>query len=211
MGRIQGDVALPQPVTLNRTILQLALPAVVENLLQTLVFFADTVMVGWLRDPAALAAVGLGSSLFYLLMTLFSALAVSATAMVARAWGAGNRQRAVDVGGQALMITFVFSALGLAVIYPYAADYIRIMGGAPDVVSLGRRYTEIILYSSLLNYPMMVANGIMRGAGDTRTPMWNTLIMNVWNVMVSFVLIFGIAGLPALGIEGAAWGTSSAR
>jgi putative MATE family efflux protein len=58
---------------------------------------------------------------------------------------------------------------------------------------------------------MMVANGIMRGAGDTRTPMWNTLIMNVWNVVVSFVLIFGVAGLPALGIEGAAWGTSTAR
>ena len=211
MGQIQGNVALPQPVTLNRTILQLAMPAVVENLLQTLVFFADTVMVGWLRDPAALAAVGLGSSLFYLLMTLFSALAVSATALVARAWGAGNRQRAVDVGGQALMLTFVFSALGLALIYPFAADYIRIMGGAPDVVALGRRYTEIILLSSLLNYPMMVANGIMRGAGDTRTPMWNTLIMNVWNVVVSFVLIFGVAGLPALGIDGAAWGTSTAR
>ncbi len=213
MGPIKGVVALPQPVnrSLNRTILQLAMPAVVENLLQTLVFFADTVMVGWLREPAALAAVGLGSTLFYLLMTLFSALAVSAAALVARAWGANNRERAEQVGGQALLLTFLFSAIGLAAIYPFASGYIRLMGGEPEVVALGTRYTQIILLSSLFNYPMMVANGIMRGAGDTRTPMWNTLIMNVWNVIVSFVLIFGMAGFPALGIEGAAWGTSTAR
>jgi putative MATE family efflux protein len=211
VGQIQGDVALPQPVTLNRTILQLAMPAVVENLLQTLVFFADTVMVGWLRDPAALAAVGLGGTLFYLLMTLFGAVAVSATALVARAWGAGNRERAGQVGGQAIMLTLILAGLGVVLLYPFAEGYMRLMGGEPDVVALGSRYARIILLSSIFNYPMMVANGIMRGAGDTRTPMWNTLVMNLWNIVVSFVLIFGVAGLPALGIDGAAWGTTTAR
>jgi putative MATE family efflux protein len=209
----EGNVALLEGEgrSLNRTILQLALPAVVENLLQTVVFFADTVMVGWLKDPAALAAVGLGSTLFYLLMTLFGALAVSATALVARAWGAGNRERATQVGGQAIMLTLLLSGLGLALLYPFATQYMQLMGAEADVVALGSRYARIVLLSSILNYPMMVANGIMRGAGDTRTPMWNTLVMNIWNLIVSFVLIFGVAGLPALGVDGAAWGTSTAR
>jgi putative MATE family efflux protein len=200
-----------EKMSLNRTILRLALPAVIENLLQTAVFFADTVMVGWLRDPAALAAVGLGGTLFYLLMTLFGAVAVSATAMVARAWGAGNQPRAVLVGSQALLLTLAFSGLAAALLYPLAADYMRLMGGEPDVVALGSRYAQIILLSSLFNYPMIVANGVMRGAGDTRTPMWNTLVMNVCNVVLSYLLIFGALGMPALGVEGAAWGTTVAR
>jgi putative MATE family efflux protein len=211
--QFEGNVALidPKDRSLNRTILQLALPAVVENLLQTLVFFADTVMVGWLRNPAALAAVGLGGTLFYLLMTLFGAVAVSATALVARAWGAGNRERAAQVGGQAIMLTLILAGVGTALLYPFATGYVRLMGGEPEVVELGSRYARIILLSSLFNYPMMVANGIMRGAGDTRTPMWNTLMMNICNIIVSYLLIFGVAGLPALGIDGAAWGTTAAR
>jgi Na+-driven multidrug efflux pump len=95
--RLPDAPALAAPaLSLNRAILTLALPAVVENLLQTVVFFSDTVMIGWIRDPAALAAVGLAGTLFYLLMTLFGALAVSATALVARAWGAGDKERELN-------------------------------------------------------------------------------------------------------------------
>ena len=95
--RLPDAPALAAPaLSLNRAILTLALPAVVENLLQTVVFFSYTVLIGWIRDPAALAAVGLAGTLFYLLMTLFGALAVSATALVARAWGAGDKERELN-------------------------------------------------------------------------------------------------------------------
>jgi len=197
--------------SLNRTILTLALPAVAENLLQTAVFFADTVMIGWIRDPAALAAVGLAGTLFYLLMTLFGALGVSATALVARAWGAGDRTRAQTVAAQALLVCAVFSLVGTLLLLPTAPGYLRAMGGDVDVTRLGTQYIRIVLWSSIFNFPMMVANGVMRGAGDTRTPMWNTLVMNSWNIVVSYVLIFGALGFPAMGLMGAALGTTTAR
>ncbi|RME61977.1 MAG: MATE family efflux transporter [Caldilineae bacterium] len=197
--------------SLNRTILVLALPAVVENLLQTVVFFTDTVMIGWIRDPAALAASGLAGTLFYLLLTLFGSLAVSSTALVARAWGAGNERRARTVAGQAILLSVAFSALATLLLIPAAPAYLRAMGGAPDVVAQGTPYIRIIVAASIFSFPMQVANGIMRGAGDTRTPMWNTLMMNSWNIVVSYIFIFGVGGAPALGLTGAGIGTASAR
>lgn len=213
-----GHTALPDApalitptFSLNRAILTLAVPAVVENLLQTAVFFSDTVMIGWIRDPAALAAVGLAGTLFYLLMTLFGALAVSATALVARAWGAGDRPRAQVVAAQALTFCAVLALIGTVLLLPLAPSYLRAMGGDEDVTRLGTQYIRIVLWSSVFNFPMMIANGAMRGAGDTRTPMWNTLIMNSWNIVVSYVLIFGAFGFPAMGLVGAALGTTTAR
>ncbi len=210
--RLPDAPALLGPtVSLNRAILTLALPAVVENLLQTVVFFSDTVMIGWIRDPAALAAVGLAGTLFYLLMTLFGALAVSATALVARAWGAEDRPRAQTVAAQSLILCGVLSVAGTLLLLPLAPDYLRAMGGDEEVVRQGTLYIRIVLWSSVFNFPMMVANGAMRGAGDTRTPMWNTLVMNSWNIVVSYVLTFGAFGFPAMGLAGAAIGTTTAR
>lgn len=197
--------------SLNRTILRLAMPAVVENLLQTVVFFADTLMIGWLRDPTALAAVGLAGTLFYLLTTLFNALAVSGAALVARAWGARRPHQAQEFAGQALMLSGLASLITMGIFIPLAPTYLRWMGAEPAVVAAGSRYIRIILAASLLSWPMQVANGIMRGAGDTRTPMWNTLAMNTWNIVANGLLIFGLLGLPALGLDGAAWGSMSAR
>jgi putative MATE family efflux protein len=198
-------------VSLDRTIFQLALPAVVENLLQTAVFFSDTVMIGWLKDPAALAAVGLAGTLMYLLTTLISALAVSATALVAQAWGARRTQDAGQVGAQAILLSLVFSVLVTVLLIPFIPTYLRLMGGEPAVIQKGTGYLRIVLAASVFSFPMMVANGVMRGAGDTRTPMWNTLAMNTWNIITSYVLIFGVGPFPSLALNGAAWGTATAR
>ncbi len=211
-GAFTDSAAAPEARTsLNRTILRLAMPAVVENLLQTVVFFADTLMIGWLRDPTALAAAGLAGTLLYLLHTLFNALAVSGAALVAQAWGARRPERAREFGGQALLLSGLLSLATMAVFLPLAPTYLRWMGAEPDVVAAGSRYIRIILAASLLGWPMQVANGIMRGAGDTRTPMWNTLAMNAWNIAANGVLIFGLGGFPALGLDGAAWGSMTAR
>jgi putative MATE family efflux protein len=85
------------------------------------------------------------------------------------------------------------------------------MGASSRATALGTQYIRIILLTSLLGFPMVVLNGIMRGSGDTRTPMLITLVMNVWNVIAASALTFGLGPLPAMGLTGAAWGTASAR
>ena len=115
------------------------------------------------------------------------------------------------MAAQSLLLCGVLSVVGTLLLLPLAPDYLRLMGGDADVVRQGTQFIRIVLWSSVFNFPMMVANGVMRGAGDTRTPMWNTLAMNSWNIVVSYVLIFGAFGFPAMGLVGAAIGTTTAR
>ncbi|MEY4234188.1 MAG: hypothetical protein RL635_1155, partial [Chloroflexota bacterium] len=72
----------PEEDHTTRTVLQLALPVMLENLLRTAVYFSDTLMIGWLRDPAALAAVGISSALLLLVTSIFAALDVGTAALV---------------------------------------------------------------------------------------------------------------------------------
>lgn len=200
-----------RPERLTHTIVRLAAPAVVENLLVMAVFLADTLLIGWLRDDVALAAIGLGSTLMFVANGLFEALAVSGVALVARACGERDWDRAARAGGQALLLAGWVSLATMGLFFAFTPVLFRWMGAEAAVVEQGSRYIRILMTTALLSFPMMVANGTMRGAGDTRTPMWITLVMNVWNVLAAGVLIFGLGPFPALGLAGAGWATASAR
>jgi len=200
-----------RPEKLTRTVVTLATPAVVENLLVTAVFFVDTLLIGWLHDDTALAAVGLGSTVMFAANGLFEALAVSATALVARSCGEGDFQQAGRVAGQSLGLSLLLSAGLMALLMPLAGGFLSLLGAEPAVVQAGGLYLRLILSTSFLSFPLMVANGILRGAGDTRTPMWLTLAMNVWNVAAAVILVFGLGPIPALGLAGAGIATASAR
>ncbi len=194
-----------------RAVARLALPAIGENLLTTMVFIVDTLLIGWLRDPAALAAVSLGGMFLNIANQLFAGIAVAATTLVAHAWGAGERERARRIAAQAIVVGVLFAVLAILVLWPAAGPLLSLMGASERATSLGIQYVRIILVTSLLGFPMIVLNGILRGSGDTQTPMTVTLIMNVWNVLAAGALTFGVGPLPPLGLAGAAWGTASAR
>ena len=196
---------------LTRNVWKLAGPAVVENLLYTAVWFADTILIGWLRDPASLAAVSMGAMFVFIAESLFAALTISAVAMVARAWGAKNYELGKRIAGQAVALAVLAAAIVTALMWPNAVNLMNLMGLEPDVVDLGSRYMRIVLLTSFLGFPMSVLNGIMRATGDTKTPMYITAVMNVWNVAADYVLIFGLGPVPSLGVEGAAMATASAR
>jgi putative MATE family efflux protein len=196
---------------LTHTIVDLALPAVVENLLVTMVFLADTLLIGWLGDPAALAAVSLGGLLIFVLNSFFTALSLGIIPLVARAWGAQDYRRAERVGGQAISLSLLVALGAVALAWPLTEPYFVLMGAEAEVVRLGTVYLHWILTTSVLGLPILALNGVMRAAGDTRTPMWITGIMNVWNVIAAYALIFGPGPVPALGLAGAGMATASAR
>ncbi len=196
---------------LNRTILHLAWPAVAENLLATAVFSVDLILVGWLHDNNALAAVGLGRTVMFVVNGFFDALAISAIALVARAWGEDDRPAAQRFGAQALTVGLLMALAVMLLLMPTVEPFLALLGATPTVSHMGGAYLRAILTSSLLGFPMIVANGIMRGTGDTRTPMWLTLIMNGFNIVLAYVLIFGLGPVQGMGMIGAGWATASAR
>ncbi len=196
---------------LTRNIIKLSGPAVVENLLYTAVWFADTFLIGWLHHPASLAAVSLGGMFVFIAESIFSALTVSTVALVARAWGAKKYDLAKRVAGQGIALAMLCAGAVTALMWPNAEGLMRLMGVEPEVVRLGSLYMRIVLLSSFFGFPLSVVNGIMRAAGDTKTPMYVTAAMNAWNVLAAYCLIFGVGPFPALGVAGAATATMSAR
>ncbi len=198
------------PVSLNRQLFRLAWPSLVENLLQTLLVVVDLIFVGKL-GAEAIAGVGLGGQFSFLLQVLFMGLAVGNTALVARAIGAGDPREAERVAKQSLVITGLLSVVIALVGGFYADAIVRVMGATESVTAMGGGFLRIIAVFSVVIGVMIVGGGTLRGAGDTRTPMLITGLINVINVVLAYLLIFGNFGFPRLGALGSAAATTLAR
>ena len=187
-----------------RRVLGLALPVVADNLLQTLMGIVDTVLVARL-GAAQLAGVGTALQQVFFLFSILSAIAVGASVLIAQAVGAGDGQRAALLAKQSLAgaaaLAVPVSVLGFVL----AGPAIGIFGVTAVVARYGTLYTQITMSTSLVMTVSFVAGSLLRGAGDTRTPMLVTLLSNVINAVAAYALIFGHLGLPALGVAGSAW------
>jgi len=176
-----------------------------------MVFLADTLLIGWLKDPGALAAVSLGGLFLNIANQLFNAISITVTSLVAHAWGARDYDRARRVAAQSVLLSVLFAIVTSALLWPASEGLLRWMGTSERATALGSTYMRIILLTSFMGFPAIVLNGVLRGSGDTRTPLAITLVMNVLHVMVAAALVFGLGTIPALGLSGAAIATSLAR
>jgi len=213
----------PRPSTLldesvlNRNIVRLAVPAVLENLLSTAVFFVDTLLVGWLNDPTALAAVGLSGTFLFISMGVVMALGIGVLAVVARAWGAGDYAAARRAAGQSVSLTLVLAAASTPLMILASRPFFTLLVQDPNpathdaVVGLAADYANIVTLGSVLSFPRIVLGMVMRAAGDTRTPMLITLVVNILNIAAAVVLIFGAGPVPSYGVHGAAAAVSIAQ
>ncbi|HCD41647.1 MAG: MATE family efflux transporter [Bacillota bacterium] len=191
---------------LDREVLKLAWPAIVENILHTFIWVVDTAMVGHL-GAQALSAVGLSGSVYWNLVWVFSAVAVGAMAVVARSVGAGDTGRAAHAAGQALLISILLGIIFTVGTHLSAPLVFRLGGFEDEVSAMGIGYLRIVGAGSVMLVLTKVGAGILRGAGDTRTPMFVSFVTNTINAIGDYVLIFGVLGFPRLGVTGAAIAT----
>lgn len=195
---------------LNRTLAVLAAPAVFENLLFSLVFFVDTLIVGWLRNEDYLAASALAGLAMFFINAPYIALAISTASIASRSWGEGDRQTACRYAALSLTISFATAAGIAAVGYWFSEPIIRLLGASEPVLSPGSRYLKILMLSCIFGLPLFTSNSIHRSKGDVMRAMWISVLMNVVNLVSSVVLAFGV-GVPKMGFYGVAWGTVLAR
>ena len=199
----------PEP-SVRRRVLTLAWPAVLEQLLNMSVGLADTYIVGHL-GAAPLAAVGLSVQLLNLFWALFSAIGVGSTALVARRIGAGEPEAAGDVARQSILLALVIGVFVAAILWLGAPLFLDWLGAAPDVIQLGTAYLRAVASTVYMLSILFIGSAIMRGAGDTRTPMLVMLVINVVNIVVAYTLAYGVGPLPRLGVLGSGIGAASAR
>jgi putative MATE family efflux protein len=175
----------------------LAWPSVTEQLLLTIVGLVDTYIVGHL-GAEAIAGVGMGSQLANMIAALFGALGIGATAVVAREIGATRRGSANAVGGQGILVAAVSGILASTVAYVFAANLIGLFGGEPSVQQQGIAWLKAAGPSFIFMGLMLVGNAVLRGAGDTRTPLIIMLISNGTNIILAWLLTralnWGVAG-----------------
>ncbi len=201
---------LPPGVTsgmLYRDTARIAWPSMTEMLLTQLTSMADLMMVGQL-GPWAIAAVGFTVQPKFLLMTMFMAMNVGATAMVARFKGAGDVKRANTVLRQALMLNLIFGLLASTLGYIFSGTMIKFMGAA-EAQSLvgGTVYLQIQMAGFTLLAITSTITATLRGVGNSRTAMIYNLIANIVNIIFNYILIYGKFGFPRMEVAGASLAT----
>ena len=196
--------------SLNRAILLLAIPMVLEMVLESLFAVVDVFWVGRV-GANAVAAVGLTESMLLLVFAIAMGLSLSTTAMVARRTGEKDPADAAVAGMQAIFLGLAISVLVGVPCFFFAPDFLRLMGASPEIVSIGSGYARIALGGSGVVILLFLNNAIFRGVGDAAIAMRLLWVSNIINLILDPCLIFGWGPFPRLGVTGAALATFTGR
>ncbi|MCO5222414.1 MAG: MATE family efflux transporter [Thermomicrobiales bacterium] len=214
-GAIPAEVELtaieaPQRPMDRRRVLGMAIPIIGENLLQTMVGAVDTLLVARLGS-VAVAGVGTAVEFVYFIISILIALEIGATVLVSQAFGAGQSARVREIARQALVWGILLAIPVSVAGYLLAPSVIQLFGTEQAVADYATRYLQITAATSIFLLLTFVGGAIFRGVGDSRTPLYASLVANIVNVFLSYGLIFGHFGLPEMGVEGSAWGAAIGR
>ena len=198
---------------MRKRVLTLAVPSIIENMLLSIVEYADTAMVGSL-GPMATAAVAVNTPVTWLFNSTIMAISVGGTVAVAQSVGAGKNEKAKRLTDQAFMAVVLFSAVvlvGLLVMSRWIPVW---MGAEPEIIDTAVTYLRIIAVGLPFAFISIVFNGILRGSGDTKTPLKLNMLANILNVIGNFLLIFPerdiLIGDISIHMWGAGWGVAGA-
>ena len=195
---------------LGRAILLLAVPMVLEMLMESLFAVADMFWVAKLGADA-IATVMLTESMLIIIYAFAMGLAMGAAAIVARRIGEKDPNGAARAAVQSIAL-----GLGLAVVVGVAGavaapKLLAAMGASPDVIAIGTRFTRIMLGGSVTVILLFLINAAFRGAGDPTVSMRTLILANGINIVLGPLLVFGVGPFPQLGVTGAAIATTIGR
>jgi putative MATE family efflux protein len=195
---------------LNRAVLLLAVPMVLEMIMESLFAVVDVFWVSHLGRNA-IAVVGLTESIMTLIYAVAIGTSIAGTAIVARRIGEKDPERAAQAAGQILILGLALAAaLGL-VLGAFAPQLLRLMSAEPEVVVMGGPFARIMLGGNATVFMIFLINAIFRGAGDAVIAMRTLWLANALNIVLGPCFIFGWGFFPELGVTGAAVATNIGR
>jgi len=207
---IKNDLMLSKKFKYHfRNNLKLAYPVTLSQLGHMITALADTLMVGSL-GAIPLAAVAFGHTMFSMFFIIGIGLATGLTPLVGKANGNRNKEECSNLLSNGIVLNFVFAIVLMIILY--LAIYIMDdLGQDPEVVTLSMDYYLVMIWSLLPFMLFLAFKQFLEGLKLTKPGMLVTIVANLINVILNYILIFGKLGFPAYGVAGAAWATFIAR
>ncbi|WP_323756083.1 MATE family efflux transporter [Roseivirga sp.] len=196
--------------SIRKAIFILSIPMILEMLMESTFALVDMIFVSQVSTNA-IATVVLTESVITLVYALAIGLSMAATAVVARRTGEKDMEGASKTAVQAIFLgTFIAILIGaFGIIYP--KEILGLMGGEPDLIQEGYRYTQIMIGGNITVVLLFLINAVFRGAGNASIAMWTLVLSNGINIILDPMFIFGFGPIPAYGVEGAAIATNIGR
>ncbi|HET6363784.1 MAG TPA: MATE family efflux transporter [Nitrospirota bacterium] len=189
--------------SIRQQVFSLALPVVLSSLLQRSVGIVDIFLVGGL-GASSIAAVGIAQIMVFVMMSVSWGINVGVTVLVAQLWGAERKQDAARAAYQAMLLAVGAAGLITLLGLTFGGQVGALLGANASVQGILSDYTNIIFAFIFFTIAINVLAGIMHGTGDTKTPLYATLIVNILHVLVAYPLIYGYLGFSKFGVKGAA-------
>jgi len=197
MARPQALVDHPQ---LWKTFLVFLLPLIATNILQNLSGTINTIFVGQMLGVEAIAAVSVFFPIIFCLMAFVIGLSAGSTVLVGQAWGAQNVEKVRCIVGSTLFMTLIGGSLFACLGVIFAEQILRLLGTDPKVMHLSLPYVQWMLAGSPLLFVYIIYTSILRGVGDSLTPLIALSLTSLMGLVITPILIAGYFGFPRLGI-----------
>ncbi len=198
-------ISTPHPFTSHphRTLIGLSIPVLLSLTAEPLTALVDTAFISSL-GVVPLAALGVGTTALSSLFWMFNFLGVGAQTEVAQAYGKGDREKVKKTLSLALLLAAGFGLLLILLIGPSATWLAGLLGTSGAVKTNAVSYMQIRLFGAPAVLLTLVSFGAFRGRQDMNTPLWIALGVNLLNLLLDWLMIFGRGPLPALGVVGSA-------
>lgn len=176
------------------------LPLIATNTLQSVSGTINTIFVGQLIGVNAVAAVAVFFPILFCLMAFMIGLSAGATVLVGQAWGAQNKEKVQQVMGATLFLTLVLGVFIAIIGVYFAPQILTLLDTAPSITYLALPYIRSMLFGSPLIFIYIIYTSLLRGVGDSITPLLALSMTTIVGLTITPILILGTFGLPQLGI-----------
>jgi putative MATE family efflux protein len=197
-----------KPSSLGKTFLVFLAPLMLSNALQSLFGTVSNVFLGQMLGVDALAAVAVFFPVMFFLFAFVMGLSTGATVLIGQAWGAGRHDKVKATAGTALAIAVLFATTVAVFGGVFSRQLMLALATPPDILDQAASYARVMLLTMPFGFVFLLATAMMRGVGDTLTPLLALALSTAGGLILTPMLVRGWLGFPATGVAAPAWASA---